>query len=56
MLTRNQFNVLECMVENSNKKLSQRNIASIIQISVGSVNKILSELAELGLIKNNEIK
>lgn len=54
MLTRNQFNVLECMV-NSNNKLSQRNIANCLDMSVGTINKILAELFDLGYVDNNEV-
>ena len=54
MLTKNQFDVLDCII-NSEKKISQRNIAKEIGLSVGTVNKILVELANLELIKDNQI-
>lgn len=54
MLTKNQFDVLECIVS-SKKRLSQRNIASKINLSVGSVNKILIELSDKGLIVDQQI-
>ena len=55
MLTKNQFDVLDCIIT-SEKKLSQRNIAKQTKLSVGTVNKTLLELDNLGYIKNNEIK
>ena len=54
MLTKNQFDVLDCIV-NSDKKISQRNIAKLIGLSVGTVNKILLELENNELVKNNQI-
>lgn len=54
MLTRNQFNVLDT-IACSEKKLSQRKIADAIGSSVGTVNKILLDLAKDGLIENNQI-
>ena len=54
MLTKNQFDVLDCIIT-SEKKLSQRNIAKQTKLSVGTVNKTLLELDNLGYIKNNEI-
>ena len=38
MLTKNQFDVLDCIIT-SEKKLSQRNIAKQTKLSVGTVNK-----------------
>ena len=54
MLTKNQFDVLDCIIS-SEKKLSQRNIAKQTKLSVGTVNKTLLELDNLNYIKNNEI-
>ena len=54
MLTKNQFDVLDCIITSENK-LSQRNIAKQTKLSVGTVNKTLLELDNLGYIKNNEI-
>ena len=54
MLTRNQFDVLECII-NSKNKLSQRNIAKQTNRSVGTVNKILIDLASQGFIDDNQI-
>lgn len=54
MLTKNQFDVLDCII-NSEKKLSQRNIAKQTDMSVGTVNKILLELSNQGLIEENQI-
>ena len=54
MLTKKQFDVLDCIME-TDKKLSQRNIASLINMSVGTVNKLLLELTDMGLISDNNI-
>lgn len=43
MLSKKQFDVLT-LIENQGQKLSQRSIASTLGISLGTVNKILSEL------------
>jgi len=53
MLTKKQFNVLEKYTENDN--LSQRDLASLTGYSLGSINSIIKELNELGLIENNVI-
>lgn len=54
MLTKNQFDVLDCII-NSNKKLSQRNIAKLKDMSVGTVNKTILTLTNEGFLKDNEI-
>ncbi len=54
MLTRNQFNVLDT-IACSEKKLSQRKIADTIGLSVGTVNKILTDLANQEFISDNQI-
>ena len=54
MLTKNQFDVLDCIITSENK-LSQRNIAKQTKLSVGTVNKTLLELDNLNYIQNNEI-
>ena len=54
MLTKNQFDVLDCII-NSDKKLSQRNIAKQTDMSVGTVNKIVLNLTNEGFLKDNEI-
>ncbi|MBP3581830.1 MAG: NTP transferase domain-containing protein [Clostridia bacterium] len=54
MLTKNQFDVLDCIIS-SEKKLSQRKIANEIRLSVGTVNKILVELSSQELVKDNQI-
>lgn len=53
MLTKNQFDVLDSIIT-SDKKLSQRNIADLIDMSVGTVNKVLVELANLGFVEDGE--
>lgn len=49
-LTKKQFDVLVAIESNKKEKYSQRDIASDTDISVGSVNKIINELNESGLI------
>ena len=54
MLTKNQFDVLTCLVE-TNKDLVQRNISKETGLSLGTVNKIIAELIDLGFLKNKKI-
>lgn len=51
MLTKNQFDVLEALSD-KNEKCSQRRLAEILGISVGTVNKILADVTELGFVCN----
>ena len=53
ILKRKEFNILEFIFEN--KKLTQREVAQNMGISVGSTNKIISDLTERGLIEDGEI-
>ena len=50
MLSKNQFEVLVYIESKQNEKISQREISSNINISLGTVNKIMSELMQVGLI------
>ena len=52
-LTRKQFDILVAIEESDKEKLSQRDISNITNISVGLVNKIISELIDLKLIDEN---
>ena len=54
MLTRKQFDVLDCLIE-SKGKISQRHISEKTELSLGTVNKVLKELAELSYVENNQI-
>lgn len=54
MLLRKQFDVLTCM-ERSNKLLTQREIAEIAKMSLGSVNRTVASLHEQGFIDDNGI-
>lgn len=53
-ITKKQFDVLTA-IECSDKKLSQRQISGLLGISTGTVNKIVNELENGGLIDNNKI-
>lgn len=53
-LTKKQFDIL-VFLEGSDTSRSQREIANGAGISVGSVNKIVSELSELGLVSSGRI-
>ncbi len=53
-LTRKQFDILTC-IEKGDKKKSQREIAEAAGISVGTVNKVMVELAEEKLIDNGKV-
>ena len=55
MLTRKQFDVLECLIESKNKKLSQRDISEKTELSLGTVNKTLKELTKLSFVSSNQI-
>jgi len=53
-ITKNEFEVL-AYLETSNEKISQRKISSSLNISVGTVNKIISDLTKKRYLKyNNE--
>ncbi len=54
ILTRKQFDVL-VYIEKTAEKKSQREIAEVTGISIGTVNKVLSELNELKLVENGKI-
>jgi len=53
-LTKKQFNVLE-KYATIDKELSQRELASLTNYSLGSINTIVNELIELNYIKDNKI-
>jgi len=53
-LTRSQFDVLT-LLERKKENLTQRNIARLAGLSLGSVNKVLIFLTERGLVENNSI-
>ena len=55
MINRKQFDVLEYLSENEGQKVSQRKIASDLEVSVGSINKTLCELSEMNLVVENKI-
>lgn len=54
MLTRKQFDILERLIDRT-EKISQRELADLTGFSLGTINKILRELAELGFVDNNLI-
>lgn len=51
-LTQKQFDVLTCL-ERSGKAMTQRELAEATKMSLGSVNRTLSSLNELGLVNEN---
>lgn len=53
-LTRKQFDVLTYLVECGERK-TQREISEAVGISLGSVNRIISTLADLGFVADNII-
>ena len=53
-LNKKQFSILSLLAEEK-KPLSQREIASRTSMSVGSVNKLFSELIDLGYIEDKVI-
>ena len=54
MLQKKQFNILS-VVEGSETKLSQRQLANKAHLSIGTVNKIVTELTQEGLIEDGSI-
>ena len=53
-ITKKQFDVL-VLLESKDVQLSQREIAKETDISVGTVNKLLSELSEQGFVSGGAI-
>ncbi len=53
-ITRKQFEVL-ALLENRKKVLTQREISELIDYSLGSVNKLIGELSDMGLIFEGKI-
>ena len=54
-LSRKQFDILTAMVEDKTAAKTQRELESITGFSLGTVNKVVNELAEIGLIKDGKI-
>ena len=54
MLTKNQFDVME-LLTGQDVKYSQRKIAEVLDVSVGTVNKLLAELASLGYVEDGKL-
>ncbi len=54
MLTKKQFDILDCLIDRK-EKTSQRYISEMTGYSLGSINKHLKELIELGYIQENYI-
>lgn len=50
-LTYNQFEVLVRIEKNQNKKNSQREMAKLLDVSLGVINKTIAELIEMELIR-----
>ncbi len=53
-LTRKQFDILVCM-EHNDTELTQRELSEMTEMSLGSVNRTVTALAEQGLIENGRI-
>ena len=53
-ITRKQFDILET-ISNKESALTQRELESITGHSLGTVNRVLKELTELGYVKNSKI-
>ena len=50
MLNRNQFEIMVFIESKQKEKISQREIASNTNLSLGTVNKVISELLQMNLI------
>ena len=53
-LTRKQFDVLESLATNK-EKLTQRQLEDSTGHSLGTINRVLKELTELGYVENGRI-
>ena len=54
-LSRKQFDILSAMVEDKTAAKTQRELESITGFSLGTVNRVVNELVENGLIKDGKI-
>lgn len=54
-LSRKQFDILTAMVEDKTAAKTQRELESITGFSLGTVNRVVNELVENGLIKDGRI-
>lgn len=54
-LTRKQFDILTYLAENPEQENTQRKLAEEVNMSLGSVNKTLSSLMELGYVEHGKI-
>ena len=54
-LSRKQFDILTAMVEDKTAAKTQRELESITGFSLGTVNRVVNELVENGLIKDGKI-
>ena len=54
MLTKNQFDVME-LLAGQDVKYSQRKIADALSVSVGTVNKLLTELCSAGFVEDGKL-
>lgn len=55
-ISKNEFEVLAYVEKNGGRKLPQRQIGDEVKLSIGAVNKTLSELGDMGLVTVNEEK
>lgn len=53
-LTLNQFEILEYLERTQNNRVTQRELAKVKYLSVGTVNKTLNELQEMELVKTKD--
>ena len=54
MLNRNQFEIIVFIESKQKEKISQREIANNTNLSLGTVNKVISELLQMNLIEQKE--
>ena len=55
VLNRKQFDILEALASNDTLCLSQRGLEKVTPHSLGTINRTVRELNELGLISNGRI-
>lgn len=54
-ITRKQFDIMAILADDKTKAKTQRELETISHYSLGTVNKVVNELVELGYIKNGTI-
>ena len=54
-LTKNQFDILACLEQEKGASLTQRELVSRVNKSLGTVNKTVTELGKMGYVEKRGI-